>query len=223
MWTDFNIADFLPNIDISARLSEKMSSLNLPDLSTLLPDFSSIGAMIEENLAAIPEKISSVASAVSEGFSQIPARASEAFSTISTTANEGLSAIQSAWGAAFPITHCSFSGGEIINLPSGTTIYPHATTMKMLNREIQNGTFDSFISPSDGLNFTGDTFSEQAIPEVAEMPAIAQNQTSTANTSNSNVTITGNTFVVRNESDINEIAFRLLELMRDSNANYAGA
>lgn len=294
LWADFNISDFLPDIDISTWLSEKMSSF---DLSTLLPDFASIGTMVDEGLAAIPEKISSVSSMVSQGFNQIPTMASQAFSTLSTSANEALTSIQSAWnnlpgffdgvfsglgGAAAAaggailsgltsiigavigawqtaastisgiissisamassikmpsfggighnatgttswrggFTEVNEHGGEIINLPSGATIYPHATTMKMIDREIQNGTFDSFI-PS--MDFTGEQFSNDAMPKILETPSVTKSQSSTSNTSSSNISITGNTFVVRNESDINEIAYRLLELMRDGDANYAGA
>ena len=294
LWADFNISDFLPDIDISTWLSEKMSSF---DISTLLPDFSSISTLIDEGLAAIPEKISSISTMVGDGLSQIPAKASQAFSTLSTAANDGLNAIQSAWGqlpgffdgvfgglggaaasaggailsgltsvigavigawqsAASTIsgiissisamassikmpsfgsighnatgttswrggfTEVNEHGGEIINLPSGTTIYPHATTMKMLDREIQNGTFDSFV-PS--MDFTGEHFSSDDMPKIIETPVVRQSQQSSENNTSNSVTITGNTFVVHNESDINEIAFQLLELMRDSNANYAGA
>ena len=47
--------------------------------------------------------------------------------------------------------------------------------------------------------------------------------TTTNNNTNSGVTISGNTFNVRKDIDINEIAFRLFELMSDQNANYGGA
>ena len=43
------------------------------------------------------------------------------------------------------------------------------------------------------------------------------------NRNDNGVTVTGNTFNIRKDSDINEIAFKLFELMMDSNANYAGA
>ncbi len=62
-----------------------------------MPDFSSIGEIIDEQLNAIPEKISEIATSIGEGFLQIPETASEAFNTISTYANEGLTAIQTAW------------------------------------------------------------------------------------------------------------------------------
>ena len=315
LWADFNISDLLPDIDISAWLSEKMSGF---DVSSLLPDFSSIGTLIDEGLAAIPEKISNVISTIGEGFNRIPALAGQAFNMLSTHANEAITSIQSAWGqlpgffdgvfsglggaaasaggailsgltsvigavigawqsAASTIsgiissisamassikmpsfggighnatgttswrggfTEINEHGGEILNLPSGTTIYPHATTMKMIEREIQKGTFNDFApsneftssafnlgnfapQPQSNTFLSSETFdfSSNNVPEIVQTPTASSNQNSTTNNSNSNVSITGNTFVIRQESDISEIAFRLLELMRDSNANYAG-
>ena len=49
------------------------------------------------------------------------------------------------------------------------------------------------------------------------------NSTTNTNGGNNNITITGNTFVVRNEQDIDEIAYRLMSLMRQVDANFGGA
>ena len=80
------------------------------------------------------------------------------------------------------LTEINEHGGEIIDLPTGSRVYPHATTVKMLN--------DAINASSGGSNTTA------------------------------NVTITGNTFTVREEADIDKIAYKLYELMAGAQANY---
>lgn len=82
------------------------------------------------------------------------------------------------------LTEINEQGGEIVDLPTGSRIYPAQTTERIIQREF------------------------------------AEN---TSNAGGSNVTITGNTFIVRNEQDIDEIAYRLMSIMRQVNANYGGA
>lgn len=82
------------------------------------------------------------------------------------------------------LTEINERGGEIVDLPTGSRIYPAQTTERIIQHEF------------------------------------AEN---TSNVSGGNVTITGNTFIVRNEQDIDEIAYRLVSIMRQVNANYGGA
>lgn len=82
------------------------------------------------------------------------------------------------------LTEINERGGEIVDLPTGSRIYPAQTTERIIQREL------------------------------------AEN---TSNAGGGNVTITGNTFVVRNEQDIDEIAYRLMSIMRQVNANFGGA
>ena len=81
-------------------------------------------------------------------------------------------------------TEVNEHGGEIIDLPQGSRVYPHATTMKMLK---------------DGMG--GGTAMPTAAPQV---------------------TVTGNTFTVREEADIDRIAYRLYQLMFKSHVNMNG-
>lgn len=81
-------------------------------------------------------------------------------------------------------TEINERGGEIVDLPTGSRIYPAQTTERIIQREL------------------------------------AEN---TSNAGGGNVTITGNTFIVRNEQDIDEIAYRLVSLMRQVNTNFGGA
>lgn len=80
------------------------------------------------------------------------------------------------------LTEVNEHGGEIIDLPSGSRIYPHATTERMLEKQFA-----------------------QAVPVGAPT-----------------VTISGNTFIVRQESDIQQIAYELAQLIMQGQQNYGG-
>lgn len=86
------------------------------------------------------------------------------------------------WGGGW--TEVNEHGGEIIDLPQGSRVYPHATTMKMLK---------------DGMG------GRTTVPTTAPQ-----------------VTVTGNTFTVREEADIDRIAYRLYQLMFKSHVNMNG-
>lgn len=96
-------------------------------------------------------------------------------------------------------TEINERGGELIELPSKSRIYPHATTMKILEKEFGN------LSGASS-NITINTPSN--------------NTNSSATTS---VSISGNTFVVREEADIDKIAYKLVSLFEQSKTNYGGA
>lgn len=78
-------------------------------------------------------------------------------------------------------TEINERGGEIVDLPSGSRIYPHATTEKMLAKE--------FSGAGGGGN---------------------------------NYIVTGNTFVVREEADIDRIAHSLFSMFGAAETNYGG-
>ena len=78
-------------------MTEQFAEMAGIDLTSILPDFSGIGATVSEQLNVIPEMISGIVPSISETFAQIPTAASEAFNTISTYANDGLTTIQNAW------------------------------------------------------------------------------------------------------------------------------
>ena len=78
-------------------------------------------------------------------------------------------------------TEINERGGEIVDLPSGSRIYPHATTEKILAKE--------FSRAGGGGN---------------------------------NYTVTGNTFVVREEADIDRIAHSLFSMFGAAETNYGG-
>ena len=82
-------------------------------------------------------------------------------------------------------TEVNENGGEIIDLPQGSRVYPHATTMKMLRDSMERG-------------------------GGSPIPAAAP------------VTFTGNTFHVREEADLDRIAYKLYQLMAKSHVNMNG-
>lgn len=79
-------------------------------------------------------------------------------------------------------TEINEHGGEVIDLPHGSRIYPHATTEKMLEKQFA-----------------------QSAPSGAPV-----------------VNISGNTFVVRQASDIQQIAYELARLIMQGQENYGG-
>ena len=102
---------------------------------------------------------------------------------LTTSNGTGHNAIgTSYWGGGW--TEVNEHGGEIIDLPQGTRIHPHATTMKMLKDSVGGGTAAPTAPPQ--------------------------------------ITVTGNTFTVREEADIDRIAYHLYQLMAKSHVNMNG-
>ena len=79
-------------------------------------------------------------------------------------------------------TEINERGGEIVDLPQGSRIYPHATTERMIQAELEN-------SHSSG---------------------------------GGPVVVKGNTFYVREEADIDRIAYKLAKLISQGHINYGG-
>lgn len=79
-------------------------------------------------------------------------------------------------------TEINERGGEIVDLPSGSRIYPAQTTERIIRDEIG----------------------------------------SSAGAAPANISISGNTFVVREEADIDRIAYQLMQLLSQANNNYGG-
>lgn len=94
-------------------------------------------------------------------------------------------------------TEINERGGELIELPNKSRIYPHATTVQLLQKELAN----LGSSPNITVN--------------APAPVSQSGSTS--------VSISGNTFVVREEADIDKIAYKIVSLFEQSKANYGGA
>lgn len=96
-------------------------------------------------------------------------------------------------------TEINEHGGEIVDLPTGSRVYPHATTLSMLK-----DTFESNLPT--------------AIPVSAPSVSVDLPRTQ-SDAEATQVVITGNSFIVREEADIDKIAYKLLTLMQESRAN----
>lgn len=91
-------------------------------------------------------------------------------------------------------------GGEIVDLPTGARVYPHATTMRMLDDLFSGEHFRPAMTPAAPVSLS------------VQSPAPSSNPPATIN-------ITGNSFLVREEADIDKIAYKLMQLMQQANAN----
>lgn len=113
MWTNFNISDFLPDIDTSQWLTDLTSGVEIPDFSQMWTDFNISDFLPELNisewltesmtsfempdLSTLLPDFSSVGLTITESLSTIPTVASEMFGSISTAASEGWATIQTEW------------------------------------------------------------------------------------------------------------------------------
>ena len=97
-------------------------------------------------------------------------------------------------------TEINEHGGEIVDLPTGARVYPHATTMRMLDDLFSGEHFRPAMTPAAPVSLS------------VQSPAPSSNPAPTIN-------ITGNSFLVREEADIDKIAYKLMQLMQQANAN----
>lgn len=97
-------------------------------------------------------------------------------------------------------TEINEHGGEIVDLPTGARVYPHATTMRMLDDLFSGEHFRPARTPAAPVSLS------------VQSPAPSSNPPATIN-------ITGNSFLVREEADIDKIAYKLMQLMQQANAN----
>ena len=153
---------------------------------------------VKEIFGAVWEGIKGIWNGVAGWFdenvwSPLKAKASEALNFIGKGINTaqqrgaqstGLQLSGHATGASYfggGWTEINERGGEIVDLPNGSRIYPHATTEKMLAEQ-----------------FSG------------------------ANSGGNNYSISGNTFIVREEADIDRIAHSLFSMIASAETNYGG-
>ncbi|MCI7194785.1 MAG: phage tail tape measure protein [Acidaminococcus fermentans] len=157
------------------------------------------GGYVDDAIGAIEGALDGLKSRAAGIWADIKNLAASAWADIGAKASGALSGAQS-WFAgtslgkwwdhnatgseyyAGGLTEVNEHGGEIIDLPGGSRIYPHATTERMLEKQFA-----------------------KAAPGAAPT-----------------VTISGNTFIVRQESDIQQIAYELAQLIMQGQQNYGG-
>lgn len=135
--------------------------------------WSSAANWFNENVwGPIKSAASGVFSAIGSALSAVQARGSQ------VTGIPGYATGTNHFGGGW--TEINERGGEIVDLPNGSRIYPHATTEKMI---------------ADSLS---------------------------GNNSVNQYSISGNTFVVREEADIDRIAHSLFSMLESAEVNYGG-
>ena len=174
--------------------------------STTWEEISSGASSMESNIASAFQSGKDEAEAAWDGvtgwfeenvWGPLSERARSAWSNLQTTIAEIRSSASSfsfsipsifsghATGSSFYAggwTEINERGGEIVDLPQGSRIYPHATTERMIQAELESS------HPSGG----------------------------------GPVVIKGNTFYVREEADIDRIAYKLAKLISQGHINYGG-
>ena len=174
--------------------------------STTWDEISSGASSMESNIASAFQSAKDDAEAAWDGvtgwfeenvWGPLSERARSAWSNLQTTIADIRSSASSfsfsipsifsghATGSSFYAggwTEINERGGEIVDLPQGSRIYPHATTERMIQAELE-----SRQSSGSGP-----------------------------------VVIKGNTFYVREEADIDRIAYKLAKLISQGHINYGG-
>ena len=179
----------------------------------------SLATMFDGAIASIKSKFSALADSASEKLSSIRNAISNAGSWVysNTIGKLGFATGTSYFRGvpAFATGTTSFHksaiaqinehGGELVQLPEGSRVYPTAETQQIINRSLQNGDLlggiPSQIFVNGGSGSDGNAGS-QSTPTI---------------------TITGNNFTVREEADIAKIAHALAEEFLLAQGNYAGA
>lgn len=96
-------------------------------------------------------------------------------------------------------------GGELVQLPDGSKVFPTAETQQIINRSILNG---DLLGNMQGDGF-GSMVSVSAPSPDADRPAPVVN-------------VSGNSFTVREEADIEKIAHAIVEQFLLAQGNFAG-
>lgn len=183
----------------------------------------SLATMFDGAIASIKSKFSELANTASEKLSSIKSSVSNAVSNTGSWAyNNTIGRFGFATGTSYfrgvpafangttsfhrsALAQINEHGGELVQLPEGSRVYPTAETQQIINRSLQNGDLLGGI-PSQIFVNSG---------SGSDSNAGSQNAPT--------ITITGNSFTVREEADIAKIAHALAEEFLLAQGNYAGA
>lgn len=209
-WYDASVA--VPTSDAAAECGADVSDSFETSASDTQGAWSGVGGFFAGLFTSIKSQAASCAASVAQSMASAAASARAGGHT---TIAAGLDWIgnNAAWlgGVSYPHkasgtsfaeggwTEINEHGGEIVDLPTGSRVYPHATTLSMLK-----DTFESNLPT--------------AIPVSAPSVSVDLPRTQ-SDAGATQVVITGNSFIVREEADIDKIAYKLLTLMQESRAN----
>ena len=209
----FSGSVFSPTASEAAGCGASVSGSFESSASATQGAWSGVGGFFAGLFASIKSEAASCAASVA---SSMASAAASARAGGHTTIAAGLDWIgnNAAWlgGVSYPheASGTSFAeggwtkinehGGEIVDLPTGARVYPHATTMRMLDDLFSGDHFRPAMTPAAPVSLS------------VQSPAPSSNPPATIN-------ITGNSFLVREEADIDKIAYKLMRLMQQANAN----
>jgi len=209
-WYDASVA--VPTSDAAAECGADVSDSFETSASNTQGAWSGVGGFFSGLFASIKSGAASCAASVAQSMASAAASARAGGHTniaagldwIGSKAARfgGVDYPHNAIGTSFAPggwTEINEHGGEIVDLPTGSRVYPHATTLSMLK-----DTFESNLPT--------------AIPVSAPSVSVDLPRTQ-PDAEATQVVITGNSFIVREEADIDKIAYKLLTLMQESRAN----
>lgn len=209
----FSGSVFSPTASGAAGCGASVSGSFESSASATQGAWSGVGGFFAGLFASIKSEAASCAASVAQSMASAAASARAGGHT---TIAAGLDRIgnNAAWlgGVSYPHeasgtsfaeggwTEINEHGGEIVDLPTGARVYPHATTMRMLDDLFSGENFRPAMTPAAPVSLS------------VQAPAPSSNPPATIN-------ITGNSFLVREEADIDKIAYKLMQLMQQANAN----
>ena len=209
-WYDASVA--VPTSDAAAECSADVSDSFETSASDTQGAWSGVGGFFSGLFASIKSGAASCAASVAQSMASAAASARAGGHTniaagLDWIGNNaawlgGVSYPHNAIGTSFAPggwTEINEHGGEIVDLPTGSRVYPHATTLSMLKDTFENNL-------------------PTAIPVSAPSVSVDLPRTQ-SDAEATQVVITGNSFIVREEADIDKIAYKLLTLMQESRAN----
>lgn len=209
-WYDAGVA--VPTSDAAADCGADVSDSFETSASNTQGAWSGVGGFFSGLFASIKSGAASCAASVAQSMASAAASARAGGHTniaagLDWIGNNaawlgGVSYPHNAIGTSFAPggwTEINEHGGEIVDLPTGSRVYPHATTLSMLKDTFENNL-------------------PTAIPVSAPSVSVDLPRTQ-SDAEATQVVITGNSFIVREEADIDKIAYKLLTLMQESRAN----
>lgn len=209
-WYDASVA--VPTSDAAAECGADVSDSFETSASNTQGAWSGVGGFFSGLFASIKSGAASCAASVAQSMASAAASARAGGHTniaagLDWIGNNaawlgGVDYPHNAIGTSFAPggwTEINEHGGEIVDLPTGSRVYPHATTLSMLK--------DTFANNLP-------TAIPVSAPKISVDLPRAQSDAGTTQ-----VVITGNSFIVREEADMDKIAYKLLALMQESRAN----
>lgn len=125
----------------------------------------------------------------------VPAHATGTTSFVPAYASGGVTSFSTA-NVAHGLAQVNEHGGELVDLPTGSRIYPAATTEHIIQREVEKS----------GIIPALPDFGQQA-PAPASSPSVT-------------LSLSGNTFVVREEADMDKIVYIIMRELRNAACNH---